>query len=352
MERASTAGREFETDIPARLDRLPWSGFHWLIVVALGITWILDGLEVTLGRVALGRDHRRSASPHRRSADRLRRQHLSHRRDYRRAWLRSSDGSAWAQEALPDHGRRLRGCDHGDRALLGLRLFRRVPFRHRPRHRRRICRDQFRYRRIDPGALPRLDRSRDQRQLLDRRRARRRRLPGRARSEHRAAGDRLARRLRDRRRARLLDHAAAPLRAGESALADGAWPPARSRRRGGRDRIANRAAVRRARAAHPSQSRRAAHAVAGRARHRPALSQAPAAGSRADGGAGFLLQRDLLHLCAGARQILRRARGRRRLLHVRLRGREFLRAAAARAVLRHDRPPADDHRHLCAGRDC
>jgi MFS family permease len=38
----------FETDIPARLDRLPWSGFHWLIVVALGITWILDGLEVTL----------------------------------------------------------------------------------------------------------------------------------------------------------------------------------------------------------------------------------------------------------------------------------------------------------------
>jgi len=40
--------QEFETDIPARLDRLPWSGFHWLIVVALGITWILDGLEVTL----------------------------------------------------------------------------------------------------------------------------------------------------------------------------------------------------------------------------------------------------------------------------------------------------------------
>ena len=34
--------------IPARLDRLPWSGFHWLIVVALGVTWILDGLEVTL----------------------------------------------------------------------------------------------------------------------------------------------------------------------------------------------------------------------------------------------------------------------------------------------------------------
>lgn len=37
-----------ETDIPARLDRLPWSRFHTLVVVALGVTWILDGLEVTL----------------------------------------------------------------------------------------------------------------------------------------------------------------------------------------------------------------------------------------------------------------------------------------------------------------
>jgi hypothetical protein len=37
-----------ETDVPARLDRLPWSRFHTLIVVALGITWVLDGLEVTI----------------------------------------------------------------------------------------------------------------------------------------------------------------------------------------------------------------------------------------------------------------------------------------------------------------
>src|SRR5918996_1148860 len=42
-----------ETDTPARLDRLPWGRFHTLVVVALGITWILDGLEVTLaGSVA------------------------------------------------------------------------------------------------------------------------------------------------------------------------------------------------------------------------------------------------------------------------------------------------------------
>jgi len=40
--------RVVSTDVPARLDRLPWSRFHTLVVVALGITWILDGLEVTL----------------------------------------------------------------------------------------------------------------------------------------------------------------------------------------------------------------------------------------------------------------------------------------------------------------
>ena len=37
-----------ETDIPARLDRLSWGRFHTLVVIALGITWTLDGLEVTL----------------------------------------------------------------------------------------------------------------------------------------------------------------------------------------------------------------------------------------------------------------------------------------------------------------
>lgn len=41
-------GTAISTDIPWRLDRLPWSRFHTLVVVALGITWILDGLEVTL----------------------------------------------------------------------------------------------------------------------------------------------------------------------------------------------------------------------------------------------------------------------------------------------------------------
>ncbi len=46
-------GGVVETDIPQRLDRLPWGRFHTLVVAALGITWILDGLEVTVvGAVA------------------------------------------------------------------------------------------------------------------------------------------------------------------------------------------------------------------------------------------------------------------------------------------------------------
>ena len=35
-------------NIAARLDRLPWSAWHWRVVTALGVTWILDGLEVTV----------------------------------------------------------------------------------------------------------------------------------------------------------------------------------------------------------------------------------------------------------------------------------------------------------------
>lgn len=54
-QRADTArshdsgnGQEIETDIPQRLDRLPWSSWHMRIITALGTSWLLDGLEVTL----------------------------------------------------------------------------------------------------------------------------------------------------------------------------------------------------------------------------------------------------------------------------------------------------------------
>jgi len=47
-------GRVIDTDISARLDRLPWGRFHVLVIVALGITWVLDGLEVTLAGSLVG----------------------------------------------------------------------------------------------------------------------------------------------------------------------------------------------------------------------------------------------------------------------------------------------------------
>ena len=45
---AETTLGEIRTNIPARMDRLPWARWHWLIVVGLGTVWILDGLEVTI----------------------------------------------------------------------------------------------------------------------------------------------------------------------------------------------------------------------------------------------------------------------------------------------------------------
>lgn len=43
-----TPPKTFRTRVPARMDRLPWSRWHWLVIAALGVTWIIDGLEVTL----------------------------------------------------------------------------------------------------------------------------------------------------------------------------------------------------------------------------------------------------------------------------------------------------------------
>jgi MFS family permease len=48
MSEASTVEHAVESRIPSRMDRLPWARWHWLVIAALGITWILDGLEVTI----------------------------------------------------------------------------------------------------------------------------------------------------------------------------------------------------------------------------------------------------------------------------------------------------------------
>src|SRR6201996_4404265 len=44
----ATDENEIQTKVPARLDRLPWSKFHWMVIIGLGTVWILDGLEVTI----------------------------------------------------------------------------------------------------------------------------------------------------------------------------------------------------------------------------------------------------------------------------------------------------------------
>ena len=54
MPRTSTEPSFITTDIPARLERFRWGHFHSLVVIALGITWALDGLEVTLAGAVAG----------------------------------------------------------------------------------------------------------------------------------------------------------------------------------------------------------------------------------------------------------------------------------------------------------
>ena len=51
---STQTGEVVESDIAGRLDRLPWSRWHWFVVIALGVTWILDGLEVTLAGTISG----------------------------------------------------------------------------------------------------------------------------------------------------------------------------------------------------------------------------------------------------------------------------------------------------------
>src|SRR6185369_3080719 len=50
---ASAQTKTISTHVPSRLDRLPWSRFHWRVVLGLGGVWVLDGVEVTMvGNVA------------------------------------------------------------------------------------------------------------------------------------------------------------------------------------------------------------------------------------------------------------------------------------------------------------
>ena len=98
--------RIIETDIPSRLDSLRWSGFHTRVVLALGITWILDGLEVTLAGALSGALKESPALHFQQFRDRLFQQRLSGRRRARRNWVRLAHRPDRAQGAFLHHARR------------------------------------------------------------------------------------------------------------------------------------------------------------------------------------------------------------------------------------------------------
>ena len=76
-----TAGAQTKTittKVPSRLDRLPWSRFHWRVVIGLGTAWMLDGLEVTIvGNVSARLTEAGSGIAHHRRPDRRRPQRFT-----------------------------------------------------------------------------------------------------------------------------------------------------------------------------------------------------------------------------------------------------------------------------------
>ena len=62
MKPEVAAGTWIESDVPPRLDALGWSRWHRRIVLALGIVWVLDGLEASLDRERRARSSRTPTS--------------------------------------------------------------------------------------------------------------------------------------------------------------------------------------------------------------------------------------------------------------------------------------------------
>src|SRR6266513_2143071 len=277
-------GKIVESSIPARLDALPWSHFHTLVIAALGITWVLDGFEVTLAGAVSGA---LKASPS----------------------LQLSDAEVGLSASAYLTG-----------AVLGALLF---------------------------GWLT----DRFVRKLLGRRRTRRDRLEPVIAAWTTSSRHRLASGIRIGCRAWLGNSLPETLFAGKPTLAVAAWTDGRRRihrrRRGARRaRLCHRIGVAAAAAAKDSRP----HGELRGSRHEP-LSALPAPRGtwfRAHDLAGFLLQRNLLHLCAGAGSLLCRAAGGRGTLPVAVRREQLLGSSRSRPLLRHLGPPADDRYHLRA----
>ena len=300
-----------DRQFPHALDRLPWSALHWLVVAALGITWILDGLEVTLAGSRRGG----AAGPARARSDRARRSASP------AAPISPARCSARCSSAGSPTGSAARSCSSSRSASTSSATA-------RDGAARGISRASLLFRfltgagiggeyaainsaiqELIPARAARPHRSRHQRQLLGRRGAGRARL-GACCSSRTAVGRELGWRAGLRHRRACSASSSSILRRflpGEPALADDRMaaptrPSGRRRDRGARDREqpASAAAVPKAAASRGRAAR--AHAGLGRAHAAAPLSAPHGARPRADGGAGVLLQRDLLHLRAGARR--------------------------------------------------
>ncbi len=186
-----------ETRIPSRLDRLPWSQFHWMIVIGLGTVWILDGLEVTIvGSIGQRLTEKGSGLV-------LDASQIGTAAAFYVAG--ACVGALFFGQLTDRFGRKklflltlgvyIVATIATAFSFSPLVLLRRALL-HRRRHRRRVRGDQLGDRRADPGPGARPGRPDDQRQLLARRRRRRPRLDRPARHGALRRRRRLAARLR------------------------------------------------------------------------------------------------------------------------------------------------------------
>ena len=151
----STAGElgTIETNIPARLDRLPWSRWHWRILIGLGTVWILDGLEVTIVGSIAGAISAKGSGINISAADVA-------------GWAASMYVAGACVGALlfgqlTDRFGRKRlfmitlgvylAATIADGVRVDAAVLLRLPLRDRHGHRRRVRGDQLRDRRADPG---------------------------------------------------------------------------------------------------------------------------------------------------------------------------------------------------------
>ena len=352
----ASASAPLRSTIPARLDRLSWSPFHTRMVAGLGAAWILDGLQITISSSVTGV----LSSPKTldmtsaeigliasvyligemvgalyfgRMSDRLGRKRLLIMTLL--LYLLGTGAAAF----VTGHHHRL--------AVVLLRH----QIRGRHGYRRAVRRDQLRDRRDDALEVPRPGRHLDQRHLLGRRDHRLLRvadLPQRLRDQRGLAAG-----LPDGAGAGPRRHRRRPDPPGEPPLADDARPGrgggARAREdRGRRPQVRRRADPGRRQPGDQPGPRGAVRLPGVPAPGVPRVSEAGDPGRDADDHPVLPLQRHLLHLRPGARELLRRERHQGADLRPGVLRGQPARAVAPRATVRHRRTEADDLRHLPA----